>query len=109
MSDCFSLPNAAELLREIERLFSLRDENLAAMVLENNDVQNAMIQATDAIEQLLAENAKLNTEIDFWRKREIGCGNCAHVKVSVQEYPCRDCSDYTHDKWEWLGVKEEEK
>ena len=47
MADCCSLPNAAELVEKLEHILSLNDDDLAALVLRNNDVQNAIILMCD--------------------------------------------------------------
>lgn len=68
MDDCFSLPNTVELVEELEHILALNDDNLVALILRNNDVQNAIICAADAIKQLLAENAKLKATAIYWHE-----------------------------------------
>ena len=41
-----------ELVAELEELSSLNDENLQSLIIENNDLQNALVYAADAIEAL---------------------------------------------------------
>ena len=50
--DCFKRSNYKELVAELEELSSLNDENLQSLIIENNDLQNALVDAADAIEQL---------------------------------------------------------
>ena len=50
--DCFKMNNYKELVAELEELSSLNDENLQSLIIENNDLQNALVGAAAAIEQL---------------------------------------------------------
>lgn len=58
MADCFSLPNAVELIVKCEEWLSITKR------LKANDLTEHIEKCADAIESLLAENAKLKAERD---------------------------------------------
>lgn len=63
MADCFSLPNAAELVEQLRSASELGDApsfGKFGVIVSKSTAR----QAADAIEQLLAENAKLKVERD---------------------------------------------
>lgn len=100
MADCFSLPNAAELVE------MLRVEAEAVQAIEWEIpicTSKHLAQAADAIEQfakdinvLTEQNAKLKAELDA-AINDIPrfCDKCKHLN---QTY-CVGC------KWEWRGVQ----
>lgn len=97
MADCFSLPNAAEILKNIRWMYA--DEYWVQI-------------AADAIEALLAENAKLRKERDAAvedLEKTGSCLSCVHCNLNDLTCDCLDeCALGTESKWEWRGVKGEE-
>ena len=100
MTDCISLPNVAELVN------FLRGEAKELSMLANGKTEcNALWKAADAIESLLAENAKLKAERDAAvadLKNLAYCSQCLHEDKFPISNPCCVCQG---DKWEWRGVK----
>ena len=120
MADCFSLPNAAELVEQL-RAFSLHFARQLALDAE----LTTPWRAATAIETLAQENAKLKAERDHWEEiaRERGehyrqmrrerdaavadipkhCGTCRRF---WRHENCLDDADGCG--WEWRGVQKEE-
>lgn len=116
MADCFSLPNVAEL---VERLRLCADDKSVHckgcefMDTENNLCMNIMINcAADAIEALLAENAKLKAERDDAvsdLKSIAPCQKCKHFGINQMTCDALEQCLYGETSvWEWRGTKGEE-
>ena len=88
-----------ELIDELTELLSLNDENLCSLIVKNNDLQNGLVQAAEAIEQLVKER---NAAVDDL-KEAMPCRACKYL--AVLEY-CKNC--YSENHWEWRGVQEAE-
>lgn len=68
-----------ELIETLNALLSLNDENLSERVIVNNDVQNALLQATDAIEQLVRERDAIERDLAGFEY----CPLCAHCHEHI--------------------------
>lgn len=131
MIDCFSLPDAAELVTTLRNHAEYCDMPFSWM-------NEAYAQAADAIEQLLAENAKLKAERDEYKQKYLsseadatnltgllvqavadlqkesrflygGCHLCGNAHTEICKSCIRDdfyadIADNATDKWEWRGV-----
>lgn len=111
MPDCFSLPNAAELVVELKCFHTLLDDYAEANVPYTRSELDCIVQAEDAIEQLVTkcsqleeENAKLKKERDELIKEVvyIDCYNCKYYKTENEK--CSVCDLY-YSEWEWRGVQ----
>ena len=112
MADCFSLPNAAKLVGELRDDYKAfgdgRTQNFVEVTLRCK-------KAADAIEQLLAENAKLKTErdaavADFTDLNKQYGAYCRYCKGSKCGFKAKDGWCAACPNYEWRGVvKEEEK
>lgn len=126
MADCFSLPNAAEMVN------ALREEADAVQAVEWEIpicTSNHIAMAADVIEQLLAENAKLKAAFDrcyesnenlYNELQEVKaerdaavadvksialCQKCKHF--SINQMTCdalEQCLYGETSLWEWCGV-----
>lgn len=104
-SDC--LPNAAELVwkEQLDAYFGREDDCMCddanAKTLEN---------AADAIEHLLAENAKLKAErdaavADMTNIVHDMCGTCiCDYCIGCERNGRAGCETDDGDRWEWRGV-----
>lgn len=114
MSDCFSLPNAAELVEELKVCASDCSYLQNGFDLHNGSI---MFRAADAIEQLMQENAKLKAERDAavaLLKEESYCYSCKQcTERDGNECWCAASNDWSEwydgcDAWEWRGVLPDE-
>lgn len=121
MADCFSLPNAAEFVRQLRNngneidCFECKYECRQC----NNGIKDCMIDtAADAIEALMQENAKLKAELDayvqLFSKTDVWkCPFCAHNR-QPHRMAFADCdvagecknTDALPTHFELRGVKE---
>lgn len=126
MADCFSLPNAAELVEMLRNHAEYCDMPFSWM-------NEAYAQAADAIEALLAENVKLKAERDDWRQKYLSsevdatnltgllmqavadlksiapCQKCKHFGVNQMTCDALEKCLYGEEQaWEWRGVPKEE-
>lgn len=63
----------------------------------NSDFASAVVQAADAIEQLVRERDAIAYDLSGFRD----CSSCRHsVKYKS------DCANLSECKWEWRGVSE---
>lgn len=106
MANCFYLPNAVELVVELKCFHTLLDDYAEANVPYTRSELDCIVQAADAIEQLLAENAKLKAERDELIKEVvyIDCYNCKYYKTENEK--CSVCDLY-YSEWEWRGVQDD--
>ena len=95
MADCFSLPNAAELIGELrEDAYFWREDDYLC------DVRRAEIleETADTIEQLMQENAKLKAERDAALKALPHdcrtCSNSCDIKKAHRVLFGEPCDDY---------------
>ena len=123
MADCFSLPNAAELVEELkrcadcaggyctefcgEKLFEISDF-VEALLSENAKLQEKCDKCGDGahsvIKELIEQNAKLKAERDaavedmerIVNNMLVGC-----------EYCKKGCTSWKDCHFEWRGVKED--
>lgn len=88
-----------ELIETLNALLSLNDENLSERVIANNDVQNALLQAADAIEQLVRERDAAVADLNVAR-------SCLTCKSDGLDF-CEGCDSWASKrKWEWRGAQE---
>ena len=94
-----------ELVAELEELSSLNDENLQSLIIENNDLQNALVDAADVIEQLVRERDAAVAAV----AEHPYCYNCKHRDKSSKEHPCIICNQIwpnaSECKWQWRGLE----
>ncbi len=103
MADCFSLPNAAELVEELKKCAD------CAGVYCTEFCGEKLFEISDFVEALLAENAKLKAELD---------AAIADINDMIKRYGayCRycktDCAFKSLNGWcsgcrefEWRGVQ----
>ena len=116
MADCFSLPNAAELIGEL-RAWSgciIYGDNCDECDKEEGQErrfcrqqQETMFIAADAIEALLVENKRLKAELDSAMKElPHDCNTCSKdcdITIAHKALSTKRC-----DEWEWRGVQKEE-
>lgn len=64
------------------------------------------IQASDAIETLLAER---DAAVEYLSHGGSRCGCCAYNYHSIHDYPCKHCKETggMSDYWEWSGLKKD--
>lgn len=62
-----------KLIDELKELLSLNDENLQSLIIENNDLQNTLANALDAIEQLAKERDESKKNCDSCAKKTTNC------------------------------------
>lgn len=74
------------------------------MTLNRSMIDDALTDAADAIEALLAERDAAEKAL-----KKFGCNACKHSGVSRRDNPCCDCCRLAgwEDKWEWRGPQEE--
>ena len=106
MDDCFSLPNAAKLVAKMRDYADTADDNIYGICV---NTPNVLRQAADAIEQLLAENAKLKEELDS-AIEDLNFGRCCTTCLHRKKKSCppNKCLNDENLHWEWRGVKEKE-
>lgn len=99
------------LIETLNTLLSLNDENLSERVIANNDVQNALLQATDAIEQLAKErDAAVSDITELLRQPEV-CTRCWACAKWEDDGKFVNCSQTSNDctaecsEAEWRGER----
>lgn len=96
-----------ELVAELEEFSSLNDENLQSLIIENNDLQNALVDAADVIEQLVRERDAAVADLKSELERERGLNQCRYCKYQEGDSQCPpDCIPYSEKwGWEWRGLE----
>ena len=99
MADCFSLPNAVELVEELREAAS-EDDSITFDYKYIEEIVNA-------IEALMLENTKLKAERDdAMRTMPHDCNTCSKdcdITIAHKALFTKRC-----DEWEWRSVKEKE-
>lgn len=108
MADCVSPPNAAELVEDLRKHIKLSREGRIYV-----DIGSEIFcrQAADAIEQLLAENAKLKKERDAAVRDLKISSDCDFCKYNTDDPMFCDKSPRGDEcmgkRWEWRGVQDD--